>query len=302
VYRTFTDQGQPAPTPIITPVVTPVPGLAIVPQLVGLSLEAAQEELERAGLRPIIEERDDPSHPVPTVLEQEPPVGQTVLAASQINLVVSKRLPSSPVPDVLGLFFDEMREGLQSRGWVLATKEVWSSEPLGRILEVEPSIGALLPAGETLTLTISAGTDRPLPLEVNLSNSIFLESVEIQSDHFAPGDTISFVLRWRALQQVAGSYTVFAHFFGPGGVLVDQDDHSPRVGDVSLPTDSWTPGVIVADSHTVGVPSNAVSGAYQLRAGMFLPSADNQRLPVLDPGRTSHQDNSILILEIQVGP
>jgi hypothetical protein len=130
---------------------------------------------------------------------------------------------------------------------------------------------------------------------------IFLESAGLQSDRYAPEQTISLVLRWRALQPVSDSYTVFVHLIGPGGAVVAQEDREPRVGETSVPTNSWTPGVIVADNHTLGVPPNAVSGIYQLRTGMYLPSS-GQRLPVLDAGRTSEQDASILIIEIQIGP
>jgi serine/threonine-protein kinase len=302
VYRTYADLGEPTPTSVVTPVVTPVPGSTVVPQLVGLPLEAAQEEAARANLGLIIEERDDAFHPVPTVLQQDPPAGQTVVSASQIRLVVSRRLPSSTIPDVLGYLIDEVREGLQSRGWSVASESVWSGEPVGRVLGVEPPVGTMLSAGETITLTLSAGSDQPLPLDVNLNNMILLQSVELPSDRFAPGDTIPLVLRWRALQPIAESYTVFVHLVGPGGALIDQDDHGPRVGDISLPTSSWTPGVIVTDNHAVGIPSNAINGMYQLRTGMYLPSNENRRLPVLDTGRTSQQDNSILIMEIRVGP
>jgi predicted Ser/Thr protein kinase len=302
VYRTYADLGQPTPTPAVTPIVTPVTGMTIVPQLVGLSLQVAQEEAARANLGLVIEERDDPDHPVPTVLEQDPPPGQTVPAASQIKLIVSTQIPSSAVPDVLGFSLDEVREGLKSRGWMLATETVWSSEPQGRIVAVGPPVGTVLAAGETLTLTLSAGTNEPHPLEANLNNTIFLESVKISSDRFSAGETVSLVLRWRALQPVADSYTVFLHLLGPGGVLIDQDDHEPREGDISRPTNSWIPGVIVADTHSVTIPPDAANGVYQLRTGMYIPSSENQRLPVLDAGRTTDENNSILVMEISVGP
>jgi predicted Ser/Thr protein kinase len=302
VYSTYADLGQPTPTPVVTPVVTQVPSMAIVPQLVGLSLEAAQEEAGRANLGLVIEERDDPDHPVPAVLEQDPPAGQTVPAASQLKLVVSKQLPGSAVPDVIGFSLDDVSEGLKSRGWMLATETVWSGEPKGRIIQVNPPIGTELGAGETLTLTLSGGTDEPVTLEANLNNMVFLESVELPSDRFSPGQTIPLVLRWRGLQPISESYAVFVHLLGPGGGLIDQDDHEPREGDISRPTSNWTPGVIVPDLHSVAIPSNAASGVYQLRTGMYMPSAGNQRLPVLDAGSTTQQGDSILLREIQVGP
>jgi hypothetical protein len=279
-----------------------VAGLTIVPQFVGLSAEEAQAEASRSNLGLIIEEREVAGYATPTVLEQDPPAGQAVAAASQVKLVVSRRLPSSEIPDVTGYIARDVQEGLESRGWIVKTQGVWSGETQGQILQVNPPVGTVLAAGEALTLTVSDGTDEPLPLEVNLNNMIFLESAELPGERFAQGETIQVLLRWRALQPVVDSYTVFFHLLGPGGALIDQDDHSPRVGDLSLPTSNWTPGVIVADSHTVGIPTNANGGVYQLRTGMYLTSSGNQRLPVLNAGQTSVVDNSILIKEIRVGP
>jgi serine/threonine-protein kinase len=302
VYRTYTDIGQPAPTPSVTPVITTVPNMAIVPQLVGLQLEAAQQEIERARLGLVIDWREDPDHPLPTVLEQDPAAGQTVQAATQIKLVVSKQLPNSSVPDIQGYVLDDtLRQGLESRGWLITTDKVWSAEPVGQILDVQPPVGEMLAAGDTLVLTISGGTDQPLAMNVNLNNMIVLDSVELHSVSYAPGQTIPVVLRWRSTQPVAESYTVFMHLLGPGGGAVAQDDREPRNGETSFPTNNWTPGVIVIDSHLISIPSNAVSGVYQLRTGMFLPST-GQRLPVLDPGQASVQDDTILITEIQIAP
>jgi serine/threonine-protein kinase len=276
--------------------------MAIVPQMVGLSLEAAQEEAARANLGLVIEERDDPDHPVPTVLEQDPSAGQTVPAGSQLKLVVSRQVASSEVPDVLGFTLDEVREGLESRGWTLATETIWSGEPEGRIVQVNPPIGTALAGGATLTLTLSGGSDDPIPIEANLDNAVFLESVELLDGRFSPGETIPLVLRWRGLQSISESYTVFVHLLGPQGGLIDQDDHEPREGDTSRPTSTWIPGVIVPDRHTVIIPPNAASGVYQLRTGMYVPSADNLRLPVVDAGRATEEGDSILLLEVQVGP
>jgi len=301
VYRTYADLGRPTPTPAVTPLVTPIPGMAVVPRLVGLPLPAAQEEVGRSNLGLIIEERDDSRYAVPTVLDQDPPAGQTVPVASQIKLVVSKSLPSSAVPDVLGYAFAETSDGLKSRGWQLVTESVWSGEPEGQILKVEPPIGTVLAAGETLTLTLSAGTEGPIPIGANLNNMIALDAVQMPNDRFNPGESIPLVLRWRALQPVADSYTVFLHLIGPNGALISQDDHEPREGEVGRPTNSWTPGVIIADTHRVEIPSDVGNGVYQLRTGMYLSSEQQQRLPVLDAGRTSQQNDSILILEIQVG-
>jgi hypothetical protein len=167
---------------------------------------------------------------------------------------------------------------------------------------VDPPIGTILAAGETLTLTLSAGPEGPVPIGANLNNMIVLDAVQLPNDRFNPGESIPLVLRWRALQPVADSYSVFLHLIGPNGALISQDDHEPREGEVGRPTSNWTPGVIIADTHRVEIPSDARNGVYQLRTGMYLSSEERQRLPVLDSGRTSQQDDSILIREIRVGP
>ncbi len=223
-------------------------------------------------------------------------------AGSQLKLVVSKQVASSEVPDVLGFTLDEVREGLESRGWMLTTETMWSSEPEGRIVQVSPPIGTELAGGATLTLTISGGTDEPIPIEANLNNSVLLESVELLASRFAPGETIPLVLRWRGLQSMSESYSVFVHLLDPQGGLVDQDDHEPREGDTVRPTSTWIPGVIVPDTHMVTIPPNAASGTYQLRSGMYVPSADNTRLPVVDAGRATEEGDSVLLLEVQIGP
>ncbi len=297
VYRSYQALGQPpVPTPTLHPTVTAPPGQAVVPYLIGLEMPQAQAEVERAGLTLAVEEeREDPNHPRPVVLEQDPPAGAVVVQGSTVSVVASKALESPPVPaGLLGLTFnEEIKAGLESYGWRIVTEEEWSREPKGRILAVEPPEGTPLPVGSTLTLTLSSGAE--VLLEVNLGDMVNLLSAELNGDRFQPGDLVAVTLRWQARKPVDQSYTAFFHLIGPDGQLVAQDDR------IASDPRTWTPGVIVPDTHAVVLPADAPPGTYQLRTGLYL-QATMSRLPVVDSGRTTAEEDSILIREIEVGP
>ena len=73
----------------------PVP----VPEVIGLTLPAAEDVLAEAGLK-IGEKEEKPSETVPSgeVIEQDPPVGEKTEAGTDINLVLSMG-PADPAPE-----------------------------------------------------------------------------------------------------------------------------------------------------------------------------------------------------------
>ncbi len=299
VYRAYGESPSPAPTPIPTSRVTPVSNLTIVPQVEGWLLEEARQEVERAGLvLAVVEEREDISRPIPTVLQQSPAAGSQVPVGSTVEVVVSKELKARPMPDVVGwIYDDQIHQGLESLGWTVVVSETWSQRPVGEILKTEPPAEKMWELSKPVSLTLSSGS--VLPLQANLNNLIVLESVELKSDQYRPGQTISLLLRWRSTQAVNEAYTVFVHLIGPDGGVVAQDDRQPGLGDVANPTNTWVPGVIVSDEHRLAIPDDAPAGTYQLRTGMYAPG---YRLPVVDPGKTTARDNSILLMTIQISP
>jgi hypothetical protein len=263
-------------------------------------LEDARQEVERAGLILVVtEEREDITHPIPTVLQQSPPAGSQVQVGSTVEVVASQELKARPLPEgLVGLIYDDqIRQGLESLGWTVVVSETWSQRPVNEILETEPPAGTMWELGKPISLTLSSGS--VLPLQVNLNNLIVLESVELKSDQYRTGQPINILLRWRSTQAVSEDYTVFVHLIGPDWAVVAQDDRQPGLGDRLNPTSTWIPGVIVSDEHSLTIPGDAPAGTYQLRTGMYTPG---YRLPVVDPGKTTVQDNSILLMTIQVSP
>ena len=161
----------------------------------------------------------------------------------------------------------------------------------------QPEPGTTVHAGDTVTLTVSGGVSIPIPLEVNLSDLVMLESAELRQETFRPSGVIAVTLRWRALRPTDVHYVVFVHLIGPNGHLVAQQDMEPI-----NPTTAWVVGVENVDPHQVVVPADQPTGRYQLRVGMYPQGQPSSRLPVTDVGLTTAESNSILIVEIEIQP
>ena len=153
-------------------------------------------------------------------------------------------------------------------------------------------------AGNTITLTVSGGTNLPIPMQVNLNNQVMLEDARISQLVFRPGDTVGLTFRWQALQTIPSSYKVFIHVLTLDfGTAVTQRDIEPMNG--LRPTNSWSPGEIITDPHQIQIPQNTPAGTYQIRVGLYIPEG---RMPVVDAGQAQVTDNTIFITTIQVSP
>lgn len=94
-----------------------------------------------------------------------------------------------------------------------------------------------------------------------------------------PGESLTLVLYWQALETFDRPYTVFAH-------LVDADDHifgqrDQVPGDGDFPTTSWVPGEYLTDAYAIPVNLDTPSGEYWIEIGFYDP-LDGTRLPVTD--------------------
>jgi serine/threonine-protein kinase len=299
VYQAYSAAPSLPATPTSGPLATVTrPGeLVQVPELVGRSVEEAQRTLATGRLRYILEERAMPGAKRGIVLEQSPRSGDLVAEGSEITLIVNRSDRELVMPDVIGYQVALVQDGLRSDNLQVRVEEVWSQRVAGIVLGQEPGAGVVLYAGDPVTLTVSGPDSIPIPLEVNLADRVTLLSAQIYQKAFQPGDVIRITLRWQALQPLDTDYTVFVHLLGPGGGLVSQHDARP-----ALPTPGWTTGAEVVDPHQVSIPTNQPSGPYQLRVGMYPDGQPGSRMPVVDPGQTTVDSNSILITELQIGP
>ena len=102
--------------------------------------------------------------------------------------------------------------------------------------------------------------------------------VDLRAAH--PGGEVVVKLYWQALKPFSQNYQTFVHLYGDK--LVGQHDSMPECN--AKPTTGWEPGQIIADPHSVPIPTDVQSGELQLMTGLYnlvtqerlpLPASDN---------------------------
>lgn len=296
VYRSYASLPTASLTMTPSPLVarTEESRLVAVPGITGRPVDEARRLLQRSGLEmEVREEREAPGQDEGTVLEQEPAVGERAPARSTVSVVIAGPGRELTMPDVTGQAADRMREGLESMNLDVAIEGIWSAGAEGLVVSQEPHPGNTVQAGDRVTLTVSTGSD--VVLEANLDDKILLQGATLEQNTFAPGVMLGVTLRWQALSEIDQRYAVFIHILSLDGNLIAQDDRQPH-----LPTTEWNRGMEIVDPHQLTIPPGTSSGEYELRVGMYPAGQPGNRLPVVDPGRTEHASNSILVVRFEV--
>ncbi|MFO7740795.1 MAG: Stk1 family PASTA domain-containing Ser/Thr kinase [Anaerolineae bacterium] len=296
VYRSYAALPVAPPTATPTAAVTRTQEVAMVavPNVVDRPVDEARSLLQRSGLEmDVLEEREALGKEEGIVIEQAPPSGEEAPIDSVVSVVVSGPGRELTMPDVVGRPVDEMEAGLESMGLQIVIEETWSGSPEGHVVAQQPEAEMTIRSGSTVTLTVSTGSN--ISLGVNLDRKILLNGAVLHQGSVKPGGMIGVTLRWQATRALDQRYVVFVHLIGPDGNLVAQDDREPH-----LPTTEWLEGISFVDPHQVTVPAGTPSGRYQIRTGMYPAGRPNDRLPVVDPGSTTQEANSILVAEIDV--
>jgi hypothetical protein len=99
--------------------------------------------------------------------------------------------------------------------------------------------------------------------------------------HPVPGEKLGLTLYWKAWGSLDKSYSVFVHLTDQAGGLVTQADGIPAKW--LRPTTTWREGEVIADEHTLSLPSDLSAGRYRLYVGFYEP--EGQRLPVHSRGQ-----------------
>lgn len=122
----------------------------------------------------------------------------------------------------------------------------------------------------------------PNPLSINFDGQIELVGYSMSDLTAEAGGSFDLTLYWRALEPMAADYVVFAHVIDPPTTTIYAgSDAAPG----SSPTSSWTPGIIVEDTHTLAVDPNAPPGIYEVEIGLYSNSGDGTfpRLRIITP-------------------
>jgi serine/threonine-protein kinase len=144
-------------------VISTGPEAATVPDLVGLSLDQAVAELEKANLRRGSTEERASSRPEGQVISSDPAAGENIEAGDTVDLVVSNG--RQEVPDVRGETEADARQTLTEAGFdVQVTRtETDVDDVVGRVVAQSPTGGSTVPRGATVVLSVAEAAPEPEP-------------------------------------------------------------------------------------------------------------------------------------------
>jgi serine/threonine-protein kinase len=137
-----------------------------VPDLVGMTLEEAREELEDARLKlGEVTRQPDNEAPENEVLEQTPDPGEEIEARSRVDVVVSSGPSTVPVPGVIGMTESEAIDEIQDAGLrVEITRGPSDDFEEGIVAGQDPDEGTEVDEGSTVVIFVSEGAEeRPMP-------------------------------------------------------------------------------------------------------------------------------------------
>jgi len=232
-------------------VVSTGPCNAVVPDVVGLTLEAAQAALSVYNFTVNVTEACSDSVPAGSVISQNPVGGTLVTEGATVNLVVS----TGPcpvlvtVPDVVGLTQSAAEAAITAAGLVVGqvTEVCSDSVPAGSVISQNPVAGASVQPGSAVDLVISTG---PCPVTVPVPDVVGQAQSAAEADITAAG-------------LVVGTVTTQCSDSVPAGQVISQ---SPAGGTAVAPGSavnlvvSAGPAVV---PNVVGQAQSAAAAAIQ---------------------------------------
>ena len=127
----------------------------------------AVSEIRDAGLKPLIERRDNADVKIGVVFEQDPQPGDRTDRGNYVTIVVSTGPKKVNVPNVVGQNRDAAVSALTSAGLKPNVVPVNSLEPVNSVLATAPKAGTEVIEGTAVRVNVSSG-----PKPVNVPNVI----------------------------------------------------------------------------------------------------------------------------------
>jgi eukaryotic-like serine/threonine-protein kinase len=307
VWRAYSRPASAPAAPVSSPTATPAGSATntptfgsevLVPNLIGRTQQDAEQLAAKNNLTVSVGAgRFDPKVPTGSVVAQDPIVGKKVAKGSTIEIALSQGPKVSAVANLINTIYEADMPALEPYGWDIRLIEQYNAqEPYHKVLTQDPAPGFQLAAGQPLTLMVSGGTT--VTLGVNIDNQILLDAANLPRDQVKRGEQLDATLLWRGQKPIKTPYTVFIHFVGPDGKIVTQIDSEPP-----QPTTSWPVSATISVPYLLDIPQNVPPGVYQLLVGLYPTGQPEGRLPVVDAGKTTADNNNrILIKEITVQP
>ncbi|NYH80760.1 serine/threonine-protein kinase [Actinopolyspora biskrensis] len=135
-----------------------------VPDLSGMNISQAQRALEDKGLKLGVQ-RDTKQVEDPSKVDKI--VGQSeegkVPKNTVVRVTIGEAVQKQPVPDVTSFQLAQAKQTLTSSDFEVSTKRVDSSEKADTVVKQSPPGGAKAEPGDTITLSVSNGSQMQMP-------------------------------------------------------------------------------------------------------------------------------------------
>jgi len=128
--------------------------------VIGKDIDDVKVQLLQVGLTPEIEYEESTQYAEGIVMNASVSAGTMVEEGTNIILTVSAGSEGIEVPDVVGLTEAEAVSGLEQKGFTVSKTEAFDQYiKAGNILSQSPEEGEKVPAGTTVTICISKGSE-----------------------------------------------------------------------------------------------------------------------------------------------
>lgn len=196
---------------IVLAVVFSRSGIVRVPSLQGMDRKAAATRLQELGLDLVVgDQRFSASAPLGSIIDQTPAAGTQVKDGTVVTVALSAGSEAFAMPDVVGSTLDAARKKLRDRGLTVEFQTVPSDKDQGTVVSSVPSPGVTVLTGDTVRLTVAAGTsgsDTLLPSNLK-GKTIVLDSVPMPAGSGTIDPPLDIATRVRALLEAAGARVV----------------------------------------------------------------------------------------------
>lgn len=131
--------------------------LIATPRLTGRSIDEIDRELRESGLT--IADRTElphPFEPAGTVIAQSPVPGQLLQPGAGVTVAVSTGRPQLPVPDLVGLPYQNAAAVAERLGFTVNRREERGTGPAGVVTRIEPAPGTSQQLPATIVLIVTA--------------------------------------------------------------------------------------------------------------------------------------------------
>ncbi|WP_181803452.1 Stk1 family PASTA domain-containing Ser/Thr kinase [Streptomyces shenzhenensis] len=132
------------------------------PNFIGQTKATATQMADNIGLKLAFTQKTCDNQPKGSICDQDPAYKTEVKKDSTVNLVVSTGAPKVVVPSVVGQNIDDAKTTLEGDkyNFVVKTKQQVSGEDPGTVLDQNPSLGAEVQKGSTITLTVAKAEEK----------------------------------------------------------------------------------------------------------------------------------------------